>query len=102
MEEINLNFNKENPFNQLLSQYSEVAIPMKEKIKSERAKLVSFFVENLKNKKGKSFPKSMIAIKLSHIPTKDLSYMISIFKDTTNRRGMEAANKEFWWSIKAK
>jgi len=97
----NINDYKKNIFDSILDKYSEAAISEKQRIKSERAEFVSFFVENLKNKEGKHFPKSMIAIKLSHIPTKDLSYMISIFKDTTNRRGIDAANKEFWWSIKA-
>lgn len=72
----------------------------KRKERSERATLVKFFVDNLLNKNLKRFPPQMIAIKLSHIPTKDLYYMISIFKDTHQRRGLDAANKEFWWSLK--
>ena len=80
---------------ELLEQRKEV------KIKSERAELIKFFVDNLRNKKDEKFPAKMIAIKLSHIPTKDLYYMISVFKDKVNRDGLQSANKWFWWSIKS-
>lgn len=77
-------------------------INQREKVKtlSERAELISFFVENLKNKNEKPFTAKRIAIALAHIPTKDLYFMISIFKDTMKRRGIVGANKEFWWSLK--
>jgi len=74
----------------------------KPKVISERAELLSYFVENLRNKDGKKFQPRVIAIKLSHIPTKDLYYIVSIFKDTLGRKGLDGASKEFWWSIKAK
>lgn len=69
--------------------------------KSERSELIKFFVTTLKNKNGKPFGAKMIAIKLSHIPTKDLYYMISVFKDAHNRKGLDYAQKWFWWSLKA-
>jgi len=74
----------------------------KEKKTSERAELISFFVDNLRNKNNKSFSARMIAIKLSHIPTKDLYYFISVCKDIDNRRGRDAMGKFFWWSLKSK
>ena len=72
------------------------------KVKSERAELVKFFVENLYNKQGENFPAKRIAIALSHIPTKDLYFMQSVMKDIINRSGAESAQKWFWWSIKYK
>ncbi len=72
------------------------------KKKNERAELVKFFVENLYDKNKKPFPVKRIAITLSHIPTKDLYFMQSVFKDTQNRNGNESANKWFWWSLKVK
>ena len=80
--------------------FQNYKIPEKKK-GSERADVISFFVENLRNKDGKKFPARMIAIKLSHIPTKDLYYIKSVFQDTSNRKGIESANKEFWWSLKS-
>ncbi len=77
-------------------------IDYSQKSRSERAELIKFFVDNLWNKDLKHFPAKMIAIKLSHIPTKDLYYMKSIFTDTMKRRGVDSANKEFWWSLKVK
>lgn len=72
------------------------------KINSERAELISFFVDNLKDKKGEPFKAKMIAIKLSHLSVSDIRYMISIFKDIEHRKGNDAAAKWFWWSIKPK
>jgi hypothetical protein len=72
------------------------------KVKSERAELVKFFVEKLKDKQGKPFPARRIAVALGHIPTKDIYYIISIFKDTEKRRGLIGASKEFWFSIKSR
>jgi hypothetical protein len=44
----------------------------------------------------------MIAIKLSHLSLQDLRYMISVFKDAENRKGLDYASKWFWWSLKSK
>lgn len=73
----------------------------KSKVRSERANLIKFFIENVLDRKGNQYKPSFIAMRLSHIPTKDLYYSVSIYKDTLQRRGREAADKEFWWSIKA-
>lgn len=73
----------------------------KEKKTSERAELLRYFVDTLRNKNKKPFPARMIAIKLSHIPTKDLYYFISVCKDIDNRRGRDAMSKFFWWSLKS-
>lgn len=78
-----------------------IQIPEQKKT-SERAELLKFFVDTLRNKNKKPFSAKMIAIKLSHIPTKDLYYMISIFKDAQNRKGLDYASKWFWYSIKVK
>ena len=69
-------------------------------VRSERAELIKFFVDTLKQKNKKPFSAKMIAIKLSHIPTKDLYYMISVFKDAQNRKGLDYASKWFWHSLK--
>lgn len=98
MDNMNLNYN--NLFSAIIKEYSELAIPIKKKKSSERSDLISFFVENLKNKDGKSFPVRTIVFKLSHIPTKDLYYVQSVFNDNLKRKGLEKASKEFWWSIK--
>lgn len=75
--------------------------PVKSSITNERQEVLKFFVENIKDKNGKQYSPKFLAIKLSHIPTKDLYYMISIYKDTEKRRGSIGAQKEFWWSLKA-
>lgn len=75
----------------------------KPKIKSERAELISYFVETILNKNNKQFPAKRIAIALAHIKDlKDLYYFKSVCQDVYNRRGQEAVNKFFWWSIKAR
>lgn len=68
----------------------------KPKVKSERAELVKFFVDRLVNKDGKPYPARLIAVKLAHIPTKDLYYLQS----TCNKAKSFGAC--FWWSIKPK
>ena len=78
-----------------------IRIPDKKKT-SERAELISFFVENLRNKQNKKFPARMIAVKLSHLSLEDLRYFISVFKDIQNRKNNEAAQRFFWWSLKCK
>jgi hypothetical protein len=72
------------------------------KVKSERGELIRFFVDKLKDKQGKPFPARRIAVALGHIPTKDIYYIISIFKDTEKRRGLVGASKEFWFNLKVK
>ena len=71
-----------------------------QRVISERAELLSFFVSELRDKKGKPFSARMIAVKLSHLSVVDLLYMKSVFKDIQRRRGNGAAAKWFWWSIK--
>ena len=71
------------------------------KVKSERAELIKFFHENILDKNGKQYRPQFLAVKLAHIPTKDLYYSVSIFKDTEKRRGIIGARKEFWFSIKS-
>lgn len=70
--------------------------PSKSKVKSERAELIKFFVDRLVNKDGKPYPARLIAVKLAHIPTKDLYYLQS----TCNKAKSFGAC--FWWSIKVK
>lgn len=52
----------------------------------------------------KPFPASFFAIKLSHIPTNDLYYLISIEKDIINRKGYKKCSFSKWlfYSIKPK
>lgn len=69
---------------------------------SERAELISFFVENLFDKNKKPFSKKRIAVALSYLELKDLYYFKSVCQDILNRKGSESMNKFFWWSIKAK
>jgi len=78
---------------------SIIKLPVKKK-GSERAELIKFFVDNLKQKNGKPFSARMIAIKLSHLSLEDIRYFISMCKDIKNRRGQEAMQKYFWFSIK--
>ena len=73
----------------------------KEKRISERSELIKYFVENLRNKNGKPFSARMIAIKMSHLSLQDIRYMISVFKDNLNRKGLDGASKEFWWSLRS-
>ncbi len=52
----------------------------------------------------KPITKSFFAIKLSHIPTKDLYYLTSMKKDSVNRKGYSRSSFTKWlfFSIKAK
>ena len=52
----------------------------------------------------KPFPASFFAIKLSHIPTEDLFYLISVEKDIINRKGYKKCSFSKWlfYSIKPK
>ena len=69
---------------------------------SERAGLIKFFIDTLKDKNNKPYKPARIGMLLAHIPTKDLYYFISTCKDTLNRRGQVAMQKHFFWSIKSK
>lgn len=80
---------------------SFLKLPIK-KTKSERAELVNFFLDNLRDKKGNKFNSRHIAVKLSHLNLKDLYYFVSVFKDIQHRKGDESAQKYFWWSLKSK
>ena len=71
-----------------------------EKKGNERADLIKFFVDNLKQKNKKPFSARMIAIKMSHLSLQDIRYMISVFKDIQNRKGNISAQKWFFWSLK--
>lgn len=65
--------------------------------RSERAELIRFFVDNLRNKDGKPFPARLIAVKLGHLKElKDLYYLKSICLQSSN------FGKTFWGSIKHK
>jgi hypothetical protein len=70
------------------------------KANSERAELVKYFVDNLRQKNGKPFSARMIAIKLSHLSVQDLYYMKSVFNDLAKTKGNESAQKWWWWSLK--
>lgn len=80
-------------------EYRPISIT-KTKARSERAELIQYFVDRLRNKDNKPFSARLIAIKLSHLSLEDLYYLKSTFQDTYNRKGIESAQKYFWWSIK--
>ena len=75
-------------------------MPSTKKINSERAELIKFFVDNLKQKNGKPFPARGIAVKLSHLKMEDLYYFKSVCADLQKCKGQVAFQKYFWWSIK--
>ena len=77
-----------------------IKLPKEVKKCSERAELIKFFVDTLRNKNNKPFSARMIAIKLSHLKVNDLYNFISQCKDVRNRRGEIAMNKFFWFSLK--
>ena len=76
--------------------------PSIKKIKSERAEVIKFFVDKIVDKKGKKYRPSFIGMKLAHLELKDLYWFQSVFRDIENRKGIEAANKYFWGSLKIK
>ena len=80
----------------------ELKVEKPSKVKSERAELLKFFLDNLRDKNNKPFRAGHIATKLSHIKTPDLYYIKSVFRDTLFRKGLDGASKEFWWSLKVK
>jgi len=71
------------------------------KILSERAELIKFFHERLRNKKGRPFTTKLIAIKLGDIKdVRDLQFLKSKCLDAENRG--YSFGRCFWGSIKAK
>jgi len=78
-----------------------IKLPQKVKHTSERAECIKFFLERITDKQGKQYKPARMGVLLSHIKTPDLHYSVSIFKDTERRRGREAGQKEFFWSIKS-
>jgi hypothetical protein len=76
-------------------------LPEIKKRTTERGELLRFFVDRIKNIKGKPYSFRMIAVKLSHLTLSDLYYFKSVYTDIENRSGDIAAQKFFWWSLKA-
>lgn len=78
-------------------------IPLKRPI-SERRAILGEFTEHINGERGgKKYPKlapRYIAIKVAHIPTKDLYYLMSICKDGKNRNG--SFGKVFFGALKVK
>lgn len=71
-------------------------IPEKSKPTSERAEGLRPFVERLRDKKGKPYRPAFIAMKLSHVPTSELYYLL---KQCEQARSFGAM---FWYLIKPK
>lgn len=69
---------------------------------TERGELLEFFTAKINaTRDGKKYKKlhiAAIAVKLSHIPTKDLYYLKSVCLDA-EREG-KPFSAIFWWSIK--
>ena len=83
----------------------EMPTLFEEKVKTketERGELLRFFVENIKNKKGKPYTFPFMAMKLSHLELQDLYFFVSACKDRLNRNGQATMSKYFWWSLKSK
>lgn len=79
---------------------SLLKIPPKRNL-TERGELLRFFNERVKNIKGKPYGFPMMGKKLAHLTLQDLYYFQSVYKDIENRKGEIAAQKFFWWSLKA-
>lgn len=77
---------------------SELVKILDKKKTSERAELLSFFVDNLRDKNNKKYRAAFIGMKLAHIPTKDLYYFRSCCQDRMNRG--ENWQKYFWYSLR--
>lgn len=79
-------------------------IEKKEKPLNERQGILKQFVEEINKErigtKFKPITGRAVAMKTSHIPTKDLYYLLSICKDGKNRNG--SFGKVFFGSIKVK
>lgn len=61
---------------------------------SERAEAIRPFVERLKNKQGKSYSPAFIGMKLAHVKTPDLYFLLKKCEQANNFGAM------FWYSIK--
>lgn len=76
----------------------------KTKITNERQFLLSQFVEEINKErigtKYKSVTGRGVAMKLAHLKTRDLPYLMSICRDAKNRRG--SFSKCFFGSLKVK
>lgn len=64
--------------------------------KSERSDLLQKFLDVLKDKNGKSFRPAFVAMKLSHVQTPDLYFLLKKCEEANNFGAM------FWYLIKAK
>lgn len=68
---------------------------------NERAEMIRYFQDKLRDKKGKPFTARFIAVKLGDIKdVRDLQFLKSKCLDAENRG--YSFGKCFWWSIKAK
>lgn len=71
---------------------------------TERGQLLCYFQAKINaGRKGTKYrPLSIkrVGILLGGLKLPDLYYMKSVFEDTERRRGLQAAMKEFYWSLK--
>jgi hypothetical protein len=78
------------------------SLPKKSKITNQRQAVLSEFLEIINsermNTKYKSLSGRVLAIKVSHIPTQDLYYLLSVCKDYMNRKG--SFSRCFFGSLK--
>lgn len=77
---------------------TNLKLPAKTKISNERQYVLSMFVEEInkarQSTKYKPLPPSAIAVKLSHIKTKELYEFYSVCKDAN------CFSKKFWFELK--
>lgn len=78
-----------------------IKIPDKKKT-SERAELLKFWVDNLRDIKGKPYKPARIGMLLAHLSIQDLYAFKSQCNDRLTRNGQETFQKYFWYAIKAK
>lgn len=64
---------------------------------SERAELIKFWVDNVKNKEGRSFRPAFIASKLSIFSIKDLYFLQSQALSDEKQFGRNIGN--YFWSL---
>lgn len=70
---------------------------------SERGELLDYFLVKINSKVQKPykpFTIKRLAMRLAHIPTKDLYYMKSQMEDIIGRKDTVSAIKWFFWSLK--
>ena len=86
-------------------------LPQKQKHRSERGDLITYFHERVFNKQGKRFPIAFIATKLSHLSVQDLYYLKSKCSQESNRTFKDKKTGKdvpitfgmvFWLELKAK